>query len=267
MQTRKSNVKLQVVDDKGQAITNAKIMIKQKAAAFPVGNAISYHILTNTGYQEWHNPRFKITVFENEMKWWLTEPSSGRDDYHLADAMLEYVTNHSMIVRGHNIVWENIDMLPTWAKPLSGPLLSAAIERRFHSLIPRYRGKMIHWDVDNENMHFSYLESQTGENTAYFYKKAHYMDKNALMFLNEWGTIENPNDTIANPAKYLAKIKDLQSLGYDGPLAIGLQGHFDTPIIPYIRSALDMLATADLPIWITELDVSSRPLQVIIKIS
>ncbi|KAK4375079.1 hypothetical protein RND71_005756 [Anisodus tanguticus] len=31
--------------------------------------------------------------------------------------------------------------------------------------------------------------------------------------------------------------------------------------MPYIRSAIDVLASANLPIWITELDVSSRPNQ------
>ncbi|XP_004240033.1 endo-1,4-beta-xylanase 5-like [Solanum lycopersicum] len=259
--TRKSKVKLLVVDHEGQPIPNATIMMKQTSSSFPIGNAMSSHILTNTGYQDWYNPRFKLTVFENEMKWWLTEALPNKNDYHLADAMLQYVQNRSMLLRGHNIVWENRDMLPQWAKDLPRPLLATAIERRFNSLVPRYRDKVMHWDVDNENMHFSYLESQTGENTVYYYKKAYDMDKTALLFLNEWGTIENPNDIDANPAKYLAKIEEFRTLGYNGSLGIGLQGHFDTPVIPYIRSALDILATANLPIWITELDVSSRPLQ------
>nr|XP_016485232.1 PREDICTED: probable endo-1,4-beta-xylanase C [Nicotiana tabacum] len=133
----------------------------------------------------WYNSRFKLTVFENEMKWWFTEPIQGKEDYHLADAMLQYVKNYSMLVRGHNIVWENKDQLPSWAKTLSPPLLSAAVERRFYSLVPRYQGQMMHWDVDNENIHFSYLESQLGENaSAYFYKKAHDMDSNTILFLN-----------------------------------------------------------------------------------
>ncbi|KAJ8542008.1 hypothetical protein K7X08_016874 [Anisodus acutangulus] len=260
--TRKSKVKFQAVDHQGQPLVNAKILIKQTNAAFAIGNAISSHILTNVGYQEWYNPRFKLTVFENEMKWWFTEPlSPGKEDYHLADAMLQYVKNNTMLVRGHNIVWENQDQLPPWAKNLSPPLLQAAIERRYNSLIPRFQGQMMHWDVDNENMHFHYLESQLGINSAYFYKKAHDMDVNAIMFVNEYGTIENPDETVANPAKYLAKIKEIQSLGYDGPFGMGLQGHFDTPNIPYMRSALDLLATANLPMWITELDVSSGPLQ------
>nr|XP_016441770.1 PREDICTED: probable endo-1,4-beta-xylanase C [Nicotiana tabacum]XP_016441771.1 PREDICTED: probable endo-1,4-beta-xylanase C [Nicotiana tabacum] len=261
-QTRKSKVKLQAVDSRSQPLANATISIKQINSAFSIGNAISPHILTNVGYQEWYNSSFKLTVFENEMKWWFTEPIQGKVDYHLADGMLQYVKNYSMLVRGHNIVWENKDQLPSWAKTLSPPVLSAAVERRFYSLVPRYQGQMMHWDVDNENIHFSYLESQLGENaTAYFYKKAHDMDSNAILFLNEYGTIENPDDMVANPVNYLAKIQEIRSMGYNGPLGIGLQGHFDTPNIPYIRSALDILATADLPIWITELDVSSRPLQ------
>ncbi|KAL9685498.1 hypothetical protein QQ045_022948 [Rhodiola kirilowii] len=41
------------------------------------------------------------------------------------------------------------------------------------------------------------------------------------------------------------------------PLGIGLKAHFDTPNIPYMRSAIDTLAAANVPIWITELDVAS----------
>ncbi|XP_060211689.1 endo-1,4-beta-xylanase 4-like [Lycium barbarum] len=152
-----------------------------------------------------------------------------------------------MLVRGHCIVWENRDQLPTWLRTLPPPLLSAAIERIFSSIIPRFQGQVMHWDVDNENMHFNFLVSQLGVNTsAYFYRKAHDMDGYAVMFLNEFGTIETPDDNVANPAKYLAKIKEIQSMGYDGPLGMGLQGHFGTPNIPYMRSALDMLKTADI---------------------
>ncbi|RWW01423.1 hypothetical protein GW17_00035542 [Ensete ventricosum] len=39
-------------------------------------------------------------------------------------------------------------------------------------------------------------------------------------------------------------------------MAIGLEGHFGTPDIAYMRSALDKLAGANVPIWLTEVDVA-----------
>lgn len=113
-------------------------------------------------------------------------------------------------------------------------------------------------------MHYCFLDTKLGKKnvTASFYQKAHQIDDKPLLFLNEFGTIEQHKDRYATPARYLLKIRELRSNGYNGPLGIGLQGHFDTPILPYIRSAIDVLASANLPIWITEFDVSTRPNQV-----
>ncbi|CAI9104265.1 OLC1v1002901C1 [Oldenlandia corymbosa var. corymbosa] len=87
-------------------------------------------------------------------------------------------------------------------------------------------------------------------------------DPSATPFLNEYNTIEVKSDQKSSPSSYLQKIKDLRSGGYNGPLGIGLEGHFaGAPDLAYIRSALDTLASAKLPIWITELDVSSSPNQ------
>lgn len=53
------------------------------------------------------------------------------------------------------------------------------------------------------------------------------------------------------------KINQIRQEGYNGPLGIGLEGYFNFPNIPYIRATLHQVATAKLPIWITELDVGS----------
>ncbi|XP_047966238.1 uncharacterized protein LOC125210706 isoform X2 [Salvia hispanica] len=52
-------------------------------------------------------------------------------------------------------------------------------------------------------------------------------------------------------------IEQLRNGGYDGPLGIGLEGHFGVvePNFAYIRASIDMLHAAALPIWITEFDV------------
>ncbi|KAJ8530957.1 hypothetical protein K7X08_023838 [Anisodus acutangulus] len=112
-------------------------------------------------------------------------------------------------------------------------------------------------------MHYGFLDNKLEEKnvTVSFDKRAHKIDEKTLLFLNEFGIIEQHGDRYATPARYLQKIRELRSSGYDGPLGIGLQGHFDTPNLPYIRSAIDVLASANLPIWITEFDVSARPNQ------
>jgi len=38
---------------------------------------------------------------------------------------------------------------------------------------------------------------------------------------------------------------------------VGLEGHFTIPNLPLIRAILDKLATLDLPVWLTEIDISN----------
>ncbi|XP_060216850.1 endo-1,4-beta-xylanase 5-like [Lycium barbarum] len=224
---------------------------------------MSPRILNNPAYRDWHNSRFKWTIFENELKWHINEATPGNEDYSLADAMHKFAKKNDMVVRGHTIIWENPRWLPSWVLNMSKTELSAAIGARFNSIMNRYKGQFIHWDVDNENLHYEFLDNKLGEKnvTASFYNKAHKIDEKPLLFLNEFGTIEQHRDRYATPARYLQKIRKLRSNGHGGPLGIGLQGHFDTPNLPHIRSAIDILASANLPIWITELDVSTRPNQ------
>ncbi|XP_059292205.1 uncharacterized protein LOC132045642 [Lycium ferocissimum] len=103
---RKSKVKFQAIDPQGQPLANATIFMNQKLSAFPIGNGMSPRILNNPAYRDWHNSRFKWTVFENELKWHINEATPGNEDYSLADAMHKFAKKNDMVVRGHTIIWE-----------------------------------------------------------------------------------------------------------------------------------------------------------------
>ncbi|CAI9769997.1 unnamed protein product [Fraxinus pennsylvanica] len=253
---RKSQVKFQVTDFEDNPIANAKISLEQVEQAFPFGNAVSEAIIYNKAYQSWFASRFKYTVFENEMKWYSNEKYSRQENYSIPDAMLNFAQKHNITVRGHNILWNDPRFTPTWVKNLPKRDLPEATDRRINSIVRRYSGKVIHWDVINENMHFSQFEDKMGRNAStVFLEKAYKLDKKALPFLNEFNTIERPKDSSATATKYLDKIKLIRKQGYLGPLGIGLEGHFAIPNLPYVRASIDMLAATNLPIWITELDV------------
>ncbi|KAM7474750.1 hypothetical protein LguiB_021993 [Lonicera macranthoides] len=259
---RKSRVKLQAVDVQGKPLPNASVSINLLKPNFPFGNAINKNILTNTAYQNWFTSRFKVTTFENEMKWYTNEPSQGKEDYSAADALLQFAQQHRISVRGHNVLWDDPHYQSRWVYSLSPSQLRPAVQKRIASIMKRYSGKVIGWDVVNENMHFNFFESKLGWNASgAFYRVARVHDGRAGIFLNEFNTIEEPHDGAAAPAKYLAKIKEIWASGFRGPLSIGLEGHFGNPNLAYVRSAIDTLASAKVPIWITELDVASGPQQ------
>ncbi|GFP99407.1 probable endo-1 4-beta-xylanase c [Phtheirospermum japonicum] len=262
---RKTKVKFQAVDQYGQAIPNATVSCRQLKSSFPFGCAINQNILHNTAYQNWFSSRFKYTVFENELKWYSNEQYRGSEDYSASDALLRFAQSHGVAVRGHNVFWDDPSYQPDWVPGLSTSDLWAAANKRMYSVMSRYRGQLFHWDVVNENLHFNFFESRLGYTAQkFFYGKANQIDGRTTLFLNDFNTIEVKGDGASSPFKYLQKVRDLRKHGYNGPLGIGLEGHFSSYRLqlPYIRSAIDQLASARLPIWITELDVSSVPNQV-----
>ncbi|GLT47384.1 hypothetical protein SLA2020_210860 [Shorea laevis] len=258
---RNTNMRIQAVDVKGNPLPNATISISQKSSGFPFGCAINKNILNNQAYQSWFTSRFKVTTFEDEMKWYSTEPSQGKEDYSVPDAMLKFTEQNGVGVRGHNIFWDDPQYQPGWVKNLSPADLTTAANRRLGSIMSRYKGKLIAWDVVNENLHFSFFESKLGDTiSGNFYKLAHEADPGTTLFMNEFNTIEESGDAMSTPAKYLQKLKDIQAFPGNANLniAIGLESHFSVPDIAYVRSSLDTLAAANVPIWITELDVQSN---------
>ncbi|RXH87480.1 hypothetical protein DVH24_034380 [Malus domestica] len=96
---RKTNVRIQAVTEQGNPLENATIIIQQKAPGFPFGVAVNKNILTNTAYQNWFTSKpFKVTTFEDEMKWYTTEPSPGQEDYSAADALVQFAKQHQIAV-------------------------------------------------------------------------------------------------------------------------------------------------------------------------
>ncbi|TYH94138.1 hypothetical protein ES332_A12G020300v1 [Gossypium tomentosum] len=252
------------VETKGNPVVNSKISIHQKVSGKPIGCAVNKGILNNVGYQNWCTSRFTHTTFEDEMKWYTTETVQGKEDYSLPDSIMTLMKQHNIAVRGHNIFWDDPHYQPNWVPSLQPNDLSAAANKRINSIMTKYKGQVIGWDVVNENLHFNFFESKLGPDAAAtFYKMAAGIDHSIPLFMNEFNTLEQKGDAASTPAKYLEKLKNIQTfMGAEAKrMAIGLECHFDVPSLPYIRSSLDTLAATNLPIWLTEIDVKSGPSQ------
>ncbi|GAU32564.1 hypothetical protein TSUD_218220 [Trifolium subterraneum] len=232
---------------------------------FPFGSAMNKYILNNSAYQQWFASRFTVTTFANEMKWYTNEYAPGKDNYFEADGMLQYAKKNNIDVRGHNIFWDDPAYQPYWVNSLSPDQLNSAAENRVNSVVSRYKGQLIGWDVVNENLHFSFFESKLGQKfSARMFNEVHNIDGQTTLFLNEYNTIEDSRDGLSSPPSYIQKIKEIQSSNKQLPLGIGLESHFPNspPNLPYMRASLDTLTATGLPVWITELDVANQPNQV-----
>ncbi|KAH9314692.1 hypothetical protein KI387_023319 [Taxus chinensis] len=256
-ENRKGNVMVHIVDSGGSPLKGAKIMINQTRRDFPFGSAIAKTILDNDAYQKWFVERFNVATFENELKWYSTESRQGILNYKDADALVNFCKSHNITMRGHNIFWEDPKYTPQWVKDLpSTQQLQSAVESRLKSVVGRYKGQFLNWDVSNEMLHFSFFENKLGPNASLeFFRLAQQLDPLTPMFMNDYNTIETCNDNKVIPDAYLKKLQDIISL--EVMAGIGLESHFAKPNIPLMRSILDRLGSTGLPIWLTEVDITN----------
>ncbi|KAK4476912.1 hypothetical protein RD792_016078, partial [Penstemon davidsonii] len=271
---RKKKVRIHVTDDVGQNIEGAKITLNETIPHFHLGCSSTEAILNSKPYQNWFIPRFTATSFNNEMKWYYTEVYQGKENYTVPDAMVSFFQNHRISIRGHTILWANREAIPFWAKILSRgkkgnlpnrEILNASI-RRMVSIVSRYAGKVIAWDVFNENLHYSYYEDEViGPNASgMIYQIARALDPKTPLYLNEFNVIEHLMDIQVIPSLYVEKVKQIRSYPGNEKLVIGLgiQGHFGSrPNVSHIRAVLDYLGETKMPIWFTELDIKRGPNQ------
>lgn len=232
------------------------VKVKQSQNSFPFGTCISRTNIDNEDFVDFFVKNFNWSVFGNELKWYWTEPQKGNFNYKDADEMVDLCKTHNIEMRGHCIFWEVVDTVQQWIRSLSQNDLATAVQSRVTDLLTRYKGKFSHYDVNNEMLHGSFYQDKLGKDIrANMFKMANQLDPSALLFVNDYH-VEDGCDTRSAPEKYIEQILDLQLQG--APVGgIGIQGHIDSPVGPIICSALDKLGILGLPIWFTELDVSS----------
>ncbi|KAF1897401.1 hypothetical protein Lal_00035105 [Lupinus albus] len=253
---RQQATTVHVTDTEGRRVQGATMIIEQFSKEFPFGSAIANTILGNLPYQNWFVKRFNAAVFENELKWDATEPNQGKVNYTIPDQMLQFARANQLIVRGHNIFWEAPKFTPKWVQNLTGIQLQAAIDSRIQSLMSQYKEEFIHWDVSNEMLHYDFYEQRLGPNaTLHFFETAHKLDPLTTLFMNDFNVVETCSDVNATVDAYISRLRELQHNGVSMG-GIGLESHFTVPNLPLVRAILDKFATLDLPIWLTEVDIS-----------
>lgn len=267
MQVRKRMIRLNVRDanDNGKTLGGAKVIINQVKQHFPFGCSMTKNIVNNQQYQSWFSSRFRVTTFRNEMKWYDNEPSQGQENYANPDYMVNFAQTHGISIRGHNVFWEDPHYQPSWVYGLNSDQLWYATNKRINSVMSRYRGKVISWDVVNENLHFRFFDDKLGNGfSGIEYAKARQIDGGVPLFMNEYNTVEDGRDPASLPQNYINKLRQIQGSIQGAPIGIGLQSHFSQyqPNIVYMRSALDTLGATRMPIWLTEVDVKPNPNQV-----
>nr|KAG5711835.1 hypothetical protein BaRGS_026276 [Batillaria attramentaria] len=258
---RKSDIHIHVTTNLNKA--DVKIRVVQTKKSFPFGTAVNswkYNDNAANGkYRDFIHKHFNWVVPENALKWGIIEPQRGQKNYQLALDMIHGVRSHGIKVRGHNLVWSVPNTVQDWVKSECGNAQQLRNEVKHHieETMAKTRGLLEHWDVNNENLHGTWYQDclHDPDYNLELFRIAHNADPYPKLFLNDYNVVANGASTGA----YLTQAQHFKAANVH-LYGLGVQSHFGNEQEPNqgsIKSHLDTLAAAGLPIWVTELDVQA----------
>ncbi len=255
-QSRKRQMNLAVLASDGRPLSGVDIQVRQVRHQFAFGSAINTNVLTasrTNPYGDFFRNHFEWAVCENESKWYSNEAKQGLVTYDKADRIYAWCQANGITMRGHCLYWEVESNVQSWLKALSEDDLRAAVQSRMESAVTHFQGKFVHWDINNEMVPGHYYKDRLGEAIRiWMFQRAHEIDPNCTLFVNEYNVIEGGYSLDA----CMQLVQGLLDNG--APVqAIGAQCHFTSGFDRWtIINRFDKLATLGLPIWCTEFDMA-----------
>ncbi len=203
---------------------------------------------------------FSMLTPENAMKFGPLHPDPDRYNFADADAIIAFAKANAMQVRAHTLVWH--EELPRWLteRTVTREDLMANLRQHILTVVGRYRGRVVAWDVVNEAMADSgslrdtiWLRGIGPDYIDLAFRWAHEADPKARLFYNDYGGegLGRKSDAI------YALVRSLQTRGV--PIhGVGLQTHIRLESFPALRDVaanMNRLAALKLEVHITEMDV------------
>jgi len=215
---------------------------------------------TDPKFAEVLGREFNILVAENTMKPVAIQPTLGSFVWDEPDQLVAFAEAHDMEVRGHCLVWH--EALPSWmtAPTWNREELLAILENHIKTLVGRYKGRIVAWDVVNEAVEWDgsmrrslWYERIGPEYIEWAFRWAHEADPDALLFYNDYGAevLGQKSTGVYNLVKGLLD---------DGiPIhGVGMQMHVSAdspPDMAGVKANMARLGNLGLQVHITEMDV------------
>ena len=242
-----------------------------------IGTAVQSPLVGDKGYAAILTREFDMVTPENEMKFVHVHPAPATYQFADAEMIVGFAKSHGMQVRGHTLVWQNLDsgnedQVPEWVAQTTQGLQGAALSTKLSQILQdhiktvagNFSGKVYSWDVVNEAIDNTgamrktiWSRSNAANDPDYAYiakafKWAHEADPQAKLFYNDYGLESNPTKAAA-VVKLISELRKAQ-VPIDG---VGLQMHLELGVDPHSFAALiETFAAMSLEVHITELDVA-----------
>jgi endo-1,4-beta-xylanase len=217
-------------------------------------------LLSEPLYAETLAREFNMLTPENALKFGRTRPSRERYTFQDADAIVAFAQANRMAVRGHTLVWHEV--LPRWltAGGFTRDELLAILHEHITTVVGRYRGRIVAWDVVNEALgndgawrNTFWYKTIGPEYVDLAFRWAREADPQARLFYNDYGGegLGRKSDAV------YALVQGMMQRGVpiDG---VGLQMHVRSDASPEpaeFAASLQRLAGLGLEVHITEMDV------------
>jgi endo-1,4-beta-xylanase len=216
---------------------------------------------------------YNIITPENCMKPQPIHPSENTYNWTTPDALVQWCQDNNIKVWGHNLCWHsqtgNWFFQPgTNGEAVTRDLVMARFKSHISTVVGRYKGRVIGWDVVNEAINDGGNgQTENLRNDNWFrqlgpdyltmaFKWAHEADPDALLFYNDYNIEQG---AVAKNGKHASSMLLLQRLIKDGaPInGVGIQGHWhlDTSLAD-VEQAITDYESLGLKVAISELDVT-----------
>jgi GH35 family endo-1,4-beta-xylanase len=160
---RKADLTVQVTR-KGKPVAGAQVRVEMKRHAFLFGcNFFGLEPANRTEAQKAYRDRWAALFNYATLPfyWGAFEPRKGEPQYDRLMGMARWCADHGIAAKGHPLVWHEV--WPSWA-PSDIDESIALLRARVLDLIPRYKGLIRYWDVQNEaNASASYPRTGVGQ--------------------------------------------------------------------------------------------------------
>lgn len=239
-----------------------EIKVLKEKASFGIGAAIKTSLMNENRYTTTVKEHFSQITAEWEMKMDAIWNSPTNYQWTGADNLVNFAQNNTLDVHGHTLVWYR--SFPNWFKnaDYDSTAFEDHVKAYIKTVVGRYKGKVISWDVANEifNDNGSLRMTDcpvyaTFKDPVAFYGRcfqyAHEADPAAKLFYNDYSVVIAPGKR--NAIKNMVQRFKQQGIPIHG---IGDQFHYRiNNDKSTLRNGLNDMATTSLLIHISELDL------------
>jgi endo-1,4-beta-xylanase len=259
-----------------------KVLGKRKG--INIGNAIGGRYFRDPAYKALMARECNMLVAENEGKWQGLEPRQGQYNFGPADAMYAWAKEQGMLVRGHNLVWQEAKWLPKWVNEYDfgaqpGKAAEALLRKHIIAVCDHFGDAIHSYDVVNEavdpktgDLRSNVFTERMGavEQIDLSFRLAAERAPKAQLVYNDY--MREDAGSARHRAGVLKLLHELKSRGT--PVhALGLQSHIgswdessNANGQQEWRKFLDEVTGMGLDLLITEFDVNDRKLPADVKV-